>query len=136
LIQHQQIEACAACHRSLDPYGLALENFNVIGAWRTNQDGEEFRGSNTPAIDASGRLPNGSTFEDFAEFRLRLLEQDERFRRSLAEKMLIYSLGRPIEPTDDATLTQAVSAMTAGPDTDTLRGLIKFLVTSKAFVTK
>lgn len=136
LIQHQQIEACAACHRSLDPYGLALENFNVIGAWRTNQDGEDFRGSNTPVIDASGRLPNGSTFANFAEFRRRLLEQDTRFRRSLAEKMLIYALGRPIEPTDDAILSQAVSAMTAGPDTDTLRGLIKSLVTSKAFLTK
>lgn len=134
LLQHQQIEACASCHRSLDPYGLALENFNVIGVWRDHQDGEEFRGGNSPPIDASGRLPNGTEFRTFQEFRQRLLEQDERFRRGLAEKMLVYSLGRPVEPSDDATLSRAVAAMTAGGDT--LRSLIKSLVTSKAFVTK
>jgi hypothetical protein len=134
LLQHQQIEACASCHRSLDPFGLALENFNVIGAWREKQDGEDFRGSNTPPIDASGRLPSGVEFRDFKEFRQRLLDQDDRFRRALAEKMFVYALGRPVEPSDDSALSQSVAAMTAGDDT--LRSLIKSLVTSKAFVTK
>lgn len=134
LIQHQQIEACASCHRSLDPYGLALENFNVIGGWRDRQDGEDFRGNKTPVIDASGRLPNGTEFRDFEEFRERMSEHDDRFRRSLAEKMLVYALGRPVEPSDDTTLSRAVAAMTDGDDS--LRTLIKSLVTSKAFVTK
>ncbi len=134
LLQHQQIEACASCHRSLDPYGLALENFNVIGQWRDHQDGEDFRGTDTPPIDASGRLPNGAEFRDFAEFRRLLLDQDGRFRRALSEKMLIFALGRPIEPTDDPTISRAVADMAAG--NDTFRSLIKSLVTSKAFVTK
>lgn len=134
LLQHQQIEACAACHRSLDPYGLALENFNVIGTWRERQDGEEFRGNNRPPIDASGRLPNGREFSSFDEFRQQLLEQKDRFRRSFAEKLMVYAFGRPIEPTDDSTLTAAVSDMQA--DQDTVRALIKSLVTSKAFRTK
>lgn len=134
LLQHQEIDACAACHRSLDPYGLALENFNVIGTWRDLQDGEDFRGSNRPQIVASGRLPNGSEFRDFDEFRMLLLEQQDRFRRCLAEKLLLYALGRPIEPSDDGTLNQAVADMKAGDDT--FRSLIKSLVTSKAFVTK
>jgi hypothetical protein len=107
LLQHQQIDACASCHRSLDPYGLALENFNVVGHWRDFQDGENFRGNNIPPIDPSGRLPNGSEFQTFDEFRQLLRQQDDRFRRALAERMLVFALGRPIEPTDDATLTSA-----------------------------
>lgn len=134
LLQHQEIEACASCHRALDPYGLALENFNVIGQWRLEQDGEDFRGKNRPAIDASGRLPNGQEFEDFDAFRQLLLDQEDRFRRSLAEKLFLYALGRTVAPTDDATLTRAVTNMADGGDT--LRSLIHSLVTSEAFVTK
>ncbi len=134
LLQHQQIEACAACHRSLDPYGLALENFNVIGAWRDLQDGEDFRGNNRPPIVASGKLPGGQEFNSFDEFRQTLLEQDNRFRRALAERLLLYALGRPVEPSDDETLNRAVSDMTAG--NDSIRSLIKSLVSSKAFITK
>ena len=134
LIQHQQIESCASCHRKLDPYGLALENFNVIGRWREQQDGEGFRGGSAPAIDPSGRLPNGAKFDDFPEFRSLLLQQDERFRRGLAEKMLVYALGRPVQPSDDATLGRAVTAMQQ--QNGTLRALIKSLVTSEVFTEK
>ena len=134
LLQHQEIEACAACHRALDPYGLALENFNVIGQWRNEQDGEDFRGKNRPSIDASGRLPNGQEFHDFETFRQLLLQQQPRFRRSLAEKLFLYALGRPVEPIDDETMTRAVADMTDGGDT--FRSLIHSLVTSEAFVTK
>jgi len=134
LLQHQQIEACAACHRSLDPYGLALENFNVIGAWRELQDGEDFRGNNRPPIVASGKLPGGQEFSGFEEFRQTLLEQDNRFRRALAERLLLYALGRPVEPTDDDTLNRAVADMSAS--NDSIRSLIKSLVSSEAFVTK
>lgn len=134
LLQHQQIEACASCRRSLDPYGLALENFNVIGTWRDQQDGENFRGSNTPTIDPSGKLPNGDSFATFAEFRALLVGQADRFRRALAEKMLVYALGRPVEPTDDSTLSAAVQSMKANGDT--FQSLIKSLVASPQFLQK
>ncbi len=134
LLQHQEIEACAACHRSLDPYGLALENFNVIGAWREQQDGENFRGSQRPPIVAGGKLPNGREFGSFKEFREQLLEQQDRFRKCLAEKLLLYALGRPIEPTDDPTINRAVAEMKAG--SDSFRSLIQSLVTSKVFISK
>ncbi|MCR9201129.1 MAG: DUF1592 domain-containing protein [Planctomycetaceae bacterium] len=134
LLQHQQIPACAACHRSLDPYGLALENFNVTGEWRERQDGEDFRGRNRPSLVVGGRLPNGREFESFVQFRQLLLEQQDRFRRCLAEKLLLYALGRPLEPGDDLTIRQAVEDMRAGDDT--FRSLLISLVTSKAFVSK
>ncbi len=134
LIQHQEIEACASCHRSLDPYGLALENFNVIGSWRELQDGEKFRGSNSPPINPAGKLPNGQSYETFAEFRSLLTEQGDRFRRGLAEKMLVYALGRPDEPSDDAMLTSAVNSMKENGDT--FQSLIKAIVTSRQFQEK
>ena len=134
LLQHQQIQSCAVCHRSLDPYGLALENFNVIGNWREEQDGENFRGNNVPRIDPSGRLPNGSEFKTFADFREQLRRQDKRFYRALSEKLLVYALGRPIEPSDDATLNQAVDSLSRNGET--LRTLIKSLVLSEVFAQK
>ncbi|HWE02628.1 MAG TPA: DUF1592 domain-containing protein [Tepidisphaeraceae bacterium] len=134
LKQHQKIETCAACHRGIDPYGLALENFNVIGAWRTQQDGENFRGAKRPAIDASGKMPNGKTYADFAEFKKLLLDQKDRFRTALAEKMFLYALGRPAEPADRGTIMQFADAMAAG--NDTFRGLIEAIVASEAFRTK
>lgn len=132
LLAHQQIAACAACHRSLDPYGLALENFNVIGRWRTEQDGENFRGRNVPAIDPSGRLPDGSDFESFAEFKQLLTARADRFRRGLAQRTLVYALGRPVMPSDDDDLEHIVTTMTEGGDT--LRHLFYGLVTSPIFL--
>ncbi len=134
LLQHQQIEACAACHRAIDPYGLALENFNVIGLWRDTQDGESFRGRERPAIDASSKLPNGEAFANYAEFKNLLKKQHPRFRQALAEKLLSYALGRPVEPLDRPTIDQMTSAATASDDS--LRSLIQALVASEAFRTK
>lgn len=134
LLQHQEIEACAACHRSIDPYGLALENFNVIGQWRDTQDGENFRGGKRPTIDASGKLPNGEAFAGFADFKRLLKEQHPRFRQALAEKLLSYALGRPVEPLDRPTIEQMTTAATARDDS--LRSLIQALVESETFRTK
>lgn len=134
LIQHQQIASCAACHRTIDCYGMALENFNAIGAWRTNQDGEDFRGRNTPPIDASGTLPNGNSFDGFEDFKALLLDQKDRFAHGLSEKMLTYALGRPIEPTDRPLIDRLAEQMQA--DNYTLTSLIHGVVASQAFHTK
>jgi len=134
LLQHQQIENCASCHRTIDPYGLALENFDAVGAWRTQQNGEEFRGRNVPAIDPSGRLPNGKEFTDFESFKKLLMEQKDRFARGLAEKLATYALGRPIEASDRQTIDALTTRMAAGGYT--LRGLLKGIVVSDAFLKK
>lgn len=133
LNQHLEIESCASCHRQLDPYGLALENFNVVGQWRTQQDGEGFR-RNRPAIVVEGRLPNGKTFSSFEQFRALLHQQDDRFRRGLAEKLWIYAMGRPVDPSDDPALIAVTEKMQG--EGDTLRSLIKGIVTSTQFLTK
>ena len=134
LLQHQQIETCANCHKALDPYGLAMENFNVIGAWRNQQDGENFRGTRTPPILASGKLPNGKEFSNFAEYRALLLEQSGRFRRGIAEKMFVFALGRPLEPSDQSTLEKAVAHMQANGDT--FQALLEAIILSQQFLQK
>lgn len=134
LLQHQEVKSCAACHERLDPYGLALENFNVIGNWRKKQDGENFRGDRTPEIVVSGKLPNGKSFDTFEQFRLLLMEQKDRFRRGIAEKMLVYALGKPVESADATTVDEIVSKMKSSKDT--FRSLIKAIVCSDRFLVK
>ncbi|MHC2066394.1 DUF1592 domain-containing protein [Bremerella sp. T1] len=133
LIQHQQIASCAACHRTIDCYGLALENFNVIGEWRTQQDGEDFRNKG-PEIDPSGTLPNGDSFETFAQFKQLLLTQKDRFARGLSEKMLTYALGRPVEPADRGLIDRLAQQM--AENNYTLPTLIHGVVQSEAFLQK
>lgn len=134
LLQHQQIEACASCHRSIDPYGLALENFDATGAWRDRQNGEDFRGGNAPPIDASGRLPNGVAFQDFTQFKRALRQQQARFRRALIEKLLLYALGRPMTALDREAVEAIERAMQR--DGDTLSAAIQAVVASRLFHSK
>lgn len=134
LIQHQKIEACASCHRGIDAYGLALENFDITGAWRDQQNGEDFRGSRTPAIDASGQLPNGKKFNDYDEFKSLLLKQKDRFRRAICEKLFLYAMGRPATSSDRDAIDSVVSHMSA--EGDTLQAAITALVSTKAFRAK
>jgi hypothetical protein len=89
---HRRNPACASCHARIDPLGFALEPFNGIGQWR-NRDGDS-------VVDASGTLPDGTTFNGPAEFRRRLLEQRDQIVTSLAERLLTYALGRGVEHYD------------------------------------
>ena len=135
LLQHQQIEACAACHRGIDPYGLALENFNVVGQWRTKQDGEDFgRVKDPPEIVVDGTLPSGETYQSYDEFKQFLVGQKDRFHRGLVEKLMTYALGRPVLAADRATIDRIVGRMEQ--EGGTLRGALKGLVTSDIFLSK
>jgi hypothetical protein len=87
--QHRNSPACAGCHQRMDPLGFSLENFDALGKWRTTADGEK--------VDASGSLPDGSSFEGIAGLRKLLLQHQDDFVRTLAEKLLAYSVGRGIE---------------------------------------
>ena len=136
LLKHQEVAMCASCHRTIDPYGLALENFNAIGLWRDKQDGENRHvwGNSPPAINPEGTLPNGTHFTTFAEFKAALLAQSNRFERGLAEKLFIYALGRSLEPSDEATIEQIVATM--AKDGHTLKVLIRAIIHTEAFQTK
>ncbi|MEP3930155.1 DUF1592 domain-containing protein, partial [Rhodopirellula bahusiensis] len=95
--QHRSNPACAACHNMMDPLGFALENFDAVGRWRT-RDGRD-------VIDASGLMPDGTSFDGINGLReLLTTQRSEQFVRCLAEKMLIYALGRGTEYYDKCAL--------------------------------
>lgn len=94
--KHRANPSCAVCHDKIDPLGLGFENFDAIGAWR-ERDGNL-------AIDSTGSLVDGSTFNGARELRLILKSKDADFRRCISEKLLIYALGRGLDAADKCML--------------------------------
>ena len=93
LEQHRSNPVCASCHRNIDPVGFALENFDSVGQWRdTTADGLP--------IDAVGTLPDGKTVNGPVQLREALLGRPDVFVGAVTENLLIYALGRGLEPTD------------------------------------
>jgi mono/diheme cytochrome c family protein len=105
LDRHRRDTACASCHAAMDPLGLGLENFDAVGAWRTHD--QDF------PVDASGQLPDGRTFHGPEGLRALLVERKSDFTRCLAEKMLVYALGRGLLPADRCAVDRIVLRMSA-----------------------
>ncbi len=89
---HHTNPVCATCHRIFEPIGLALENFDAVGAWRTQDEGGP--------IDASGVLVDGTKVDGVASLRDSLVRRSDQFVRVVAEKLLTYALGRGVEYED------------------------------------
>jgi hypothetical protein len=135
LEQHRQSENCASCHTRVDPFGMALENYDATGMWRDRQNGEGMRGDkNSPALDVSGQLPDGSKFNTIQEFKAALLTSKETFVKSFTEKLLCYALGRPINYADHLTVEQITAHATKHEYK--LQEIIQATVASTFFQTK
>jgi len=94
--KHRADAICASCHARMDPLGFGLENFDGIGAWRS-QDGKF-------SIDASGTLPNGKSFRTPNELKGILRADGPAFAECLTDKLLTYALGRGLERYDKPTV--------------------------------
>tara|TARA_B100000745_G_scaffold77690_1_gene47180 strand:- start:20734 stop:23229 length:2496 start_codon:yes stop_codon:yes gene_type:complete len=101
LAQHRSDPVCSSCHTVIDPIGFALENFDVIGAWR------EFDEVGNP-VDPSGNYPGGVEFAGFADLRDWMLERGDRFAHNVTEKLMTYALGRRVEYYDQPVIRQIV----------------------------
>jgi Protein of unknown function (DUF1592)/Protein of unknown function (DUF1588)/Protein of unknown function (DUF1587)/Protein of unknown function (DUF1585)/Protein of unknown function (DUF1595)/Cytochrome C oxidase, cbb3-type, subunit III len=93
---HRSNPACASCHARIDGLGFALENFDVIGRWRTRDEGGE--------INPSGKLASGVSFSGPQGLKNILLEDPEPFVRGTVEKLLTYALGRELDARDQPTV--------------------------------
>ena len=93
---HRKDPVCSSCHSVIDPVGFSLENFGMIGEWRT-KDGN----SN---VDPRGTLANGTPVASPNDLRKALMEQSNLFVRMLTQKLMIYALGRPVEYHDMPTV--------------------------------
>ncbi|MDA8746328.1 DUF1592 domain-containing protein, partial [Rubripirellula amarantea] len=120
---HREDPSCAACHLQMDPIGLALENYDLVGRWRT-EDG-------VGPIDASGELPSGERIEGAADLKSVLLDRREAFRKCLAEKMLTYALGRGLEYHDECAVREI--ARHTEEHEDKMQSLILAIIQSVPF---
>lgn len=101
LEQHRQDPTCATCHNRIDPLGFGLENFDVLGRWRTSENGQP--------IDTRGTLPDGRNFDGPQELKQLLLERKSEFARNLSAKLLGYAIGRGLTYEDYCTVDAVVA---------------------------
>ncbi|MBL9209925.1 MAG: DUF1592 domain-containing protein [Opitutaceae bacterium] len=123
LAAHRENPACASCHNVMDPVGFALENFDAVGRWRSAEDHRP--------IDTSGGLPDGSAFDGVGGLERALLKRPELLAGTVAEKLLIFALGRGVEPHDAPAIRQIVRRAQA--DNYRFSSLILGLVHSTPF---
>jgi hypothetical protein len=103
LTLHRQNPNCASCHAKIDPWGFALENYDVVGRWRDLDAGKP--------IDAKGELVDGTTFTGPEELRKVLMDRKELFLRNLTAKMMGYALGRSLTLEDYCAVDQIVDKL-------------------------
>jgi hypothetical protein len=101
LARHRASATCAGCHSRIDPLGFALENYDVIGRWRTEEAGKP--------VDNSAELPDGTKFHGPEQLKAILLERKDLFIRNLAIKLLGYALGRGLGFQDSCAVEQIVA---------------------------
>ncbi|MFN0080305.1 MAG: DUF1592 domain-containing protein [Prosthecobacter sp.] len=138
LDKHRDIAQCAACHRKIDPYGIALENFDVIGGWRDTyrsliQNGRSPRPqlSEGKAVSADDELPKLGRFATFMDFRTLLGKSEHLVFRNVAEQLATYALGRSLGFADREDIDHIVK--TTRENGGGLKTMITALVQSPLF---
>ncbi|MEO6993254.1 MAG: DUF1592 domain-containing protein [Lacunisphaera sp.] len=119
LALHRSNKLCSSCHGRMDPLGLALENFNAMGAWRDRELDQP--------VDPAGQLITGEKFTDIRELKHILATKHRQdYYYCIAEKMLTYALGRGVEYYDTDTLDQLVAQLEAsgGRASVLLKGIV------------
>ena len=129
--QHRSNPVCAACHMMMDPLGLSLENFDQAGRWRAVETSFDSRVATFASIDASGTMPDGTTFDGATGLREALLSRSDTFIATLTEKLLTYALGRGVEYYDMPTVRAIVRD--ADRDGHRFSSLVLGIVNSPSF---
>jgi hypothetical protein len=125
LEKHRQDKTCNACHGVIDPWGLALENFDVIGRWRDEDAAAGER------IDASTVLSSGVAINGPVELRKALASRPEQFVQNITQKLMMYALGRELDYYDMPQVRAIVRD--AAKDNYTLSSLVLGIVRSDSF---
>jgi hypothetical protein len=131
LEQHRADPNCTACHRKIDPLGIAFDNYDAIGRWRTVETVPSGTGED-PKLDPSGELYDGRKFSDAIGLKKILLDDTDKFATAFTEKLATYALRRGMN-FSDRTLLKGVTAQAKLNDYR-LASLIESLVTSELFL--
>ena len=146
LALHTKSASCAACHARFDPVGLALENFDVLGGWRTryrgieqgesvtgiDRAGHDFAYTLAEPVDASGQLLDGSRFRDIHKLKSLLASKTRQLARNLLHQFTIYATGTPVRFSDRLEIQSLLDASEL--DGYRVRDLIHSLVQSRIFL--
>jgi mono/diheme cytochrome c family protein len=105
---HRNHASCAACHAKIDHFGIAWDNYDAIGQWRTREKVAKGTGED-PLIDASGVMPDGRTFQDSVQFKQLLLADRDKVARAFIEQLSTYALRRVLTVDDQEDITLIVA---------------------------
>ena len=119
---HRDQQACNACHRRIDPMGIALETFDPIGRLRERYPKVDNGSREGPVIETSAVLASGREIKNVLEFKAMLVEQEKQFTKCLTEKLLTYATGRHLEPSDRGEVDRIIKSLEK--DGNRLRHLI------------
>ncbi|WP_404309037.1 DUF1592 domain-containing protein [Neorhodopirellula lusitana] len=131
LAAHTVHAQCAACHRKIDPLGFALDNYDAVGSWRTEEYVQHGTGKN-PSVDASGVMPNGKSFDGPEDFKQLMVENLDGFGLAFIEKLATFALRRPMT-VDDREAVRSI-ALASKADGYRLRSLVENFVLSDLFL--
>jgi hypothetical protein len=123
LEQHRANPACASCHKMIDPIGLALENFDVTGAWRIKDNGAP--------VDTASSLYDGTPLTGPADLRQALLKRSGALVQNFAENLMTFALGRRLAYTDMPAVRGVVTEATAADQK--MSAFVVAIVKSRAF---
>jgi hypothetical protein len=146
LALHTKSSSCASCHAKFDPAGLALENFDVVGHWRTHyrgtaegerisgidHTGHDFAYTIAGAVDAGGTLADGRHFRDVRELKLIFAANPRQLARNLLQQLTVYATGTPVRFSDRADIEKMLDSCAAGGYRT--RDLVHALVRSRVFM--
>ena len=146
LAMHTKSSTCAGCHAKFDPAGLALENFDVAGRWRTHyrgtaegervsgidHTGHDFAYTIAGAVDASGTLADGRRFRDVRDLKAIFAANPRQLARNLLHQLTVYATGTPVRFSDRAEIEKMLDACAA--DGYRTRDLVHALVGSRVFL--
>jgi hypothetical protein len=141
LAAHRADDACASCHRSIDPIGFVLENFDPVGRWRNNYPvlAEHAKGNivvkEGAAINASGTYKDGAQFEDVHTLRHYIVANIDSFSMCLAQKLLQYATGRPVSYAERLELQRTISQWSQQTHAG-FRDLLLAIIQTESFRTK
>jgi hypothetical protein len=144
LARHRTMAQCNVCHRKIDPYGLALESFDVVGGWREYyrkvKPGARPSSSKRfdlyvqgPKVESFADAPNFGEFDGFESFRKLLMKNKHLVVRCVTEKMMTYALGRGLDIADDDTIDSMTKHLTQ--QDRGLQTLVEQIVLSSEFQT-
>lgn len=146
LALHTKSKSCAACHARFDPVGLALENFDILGGWRTRyrglEEGERITGIDRAGhdfaytlaanVDASGRLLDGRAFQNIRDLKTLLAAHPRQLARNLLRQFTLYATGTPVRFSDRPEIERLLDACAA--DGYRVKDLLLALVQSQIFL--